>query len=109
MRVAQVIGRVTLSVQDPSYKGGRWVLCSPVELEDFNTACHTPPPISKQPALVAYDAMGANRGDIVGIVDGAEATAPFAYDIPIDAITVAIFDSLQYQPPVSQSQTAENP
>ena len=40
---------------------------------------------------------------IVGLVEGAEATSPFAYEIPIDAITVAIFDSLKYEPPVSQS------
>ena len=42
-------------------------------------------------------------GDIVGIVEGAEATAPFDFPIPIDAITVAIFDSLSYEPPLSDS------
>jgi carbon dioxide concentrating mechanism protein CcmL len=57
------------------------------------------PPLSKQFSLVAYDNLGAGEGDIVGIVEGAEATAPFDYDIPIDAITVAIFDSLSYEPP----------
>lgn len=99
MRVAQVIGRVTLSVQDPSFKGGRWLMCNPLEVEDFNTACEKAPPISKQFTLVAFDDLGAGEGDIVGIVEGAEATAPFDYDIPIDAITVAIFDSLSYQAP----------
>ncbi len=99
MRIAQVIGRVTLNVQDPSFKGGRWLMCSPVATEHFNTACHTAPPVSKESSLVAYDNLGAGEGDIVGIVEGAEATAPFDYDIPIDAITVAIFDSLSYQAP----------
>jgi ethanolamine utilization protein EutN len=99
MRVAQVIGRVTLSVQDPSFKGGRWLMCNPLEAEDFNSACENAPPLSKQFSLVAYDGIGAGEGDIVGIVEGAEATAPFDHDIPIDAITVAIFDSLSYQPP----------
>jgi microcompartment protein CcmK/EutM len=99
MRVAQVIGRVTLNVQDPSFKGGRWLMCNPVELAHFNTACHTTPPLSKEFSLVAYDNLGAGEGDIVGIVEGAEATAPFDHDIPIDAITVAIFDSLSYQAP----------
>ena len=64
MRVAQVIGRVTLSIQDPSFKGGRWLMVNPLD---------------------------------------AEATAPFDFPIPIDAITVAIFDSLSYQPPLSDS------
>ena len=101
MRVAQVIGRVTLSVQDPSFKGGRWIICNPVDTEHFNDACKTPPPLSSQFSMVAYDGLGAGEGDIVGIVEGAEATAPFDYDIPIDAITVAVFDTLNYQPPVS--------
>jgi carbon dioxide concentrating mechanism protein CcmL len=99
MRVAQVIGRVTLSLQDPSFKGGRWLMCNPLDAESFNTACAKPPPLSSQSSLVAYDNLGAGDGDIVGIVEGAEATAPFDYDIPIDAITVAIFDSLSYQAP----------
>ena len=101
MRVAQVIGRVTLSLQDPSYKGGRWLVCNPVDAAEFNTACQKPPPVSAQHSLVAYDNLGAREGDIVGIVEGAEATAPFDYDIPIDAITVAVFDSLSYEPPLS--------
>lgn len=74
-------------------------MCNPVELAHFNTACQTTPPLSKEFSLVAYDNLGAGEGDIVGIVEGAEATAPFDHDIPIDAITVAIFDSLSYQAP----------
>lgn len=101
MRVAHVIGRVTLNVQDPGFKGGRWLLCNPVAAADLNKACQQPPPISAESTLVAYDDLGAGRGDIVGIVEGAEATAPFAHDMPIDAITVAIFDSLTYQPPAA--------
>ncbi len=100
MRIAQVIGRVTLSVQDPSYKGGRWLVCNPLDAGHLNTACQTRPPLSNQFSLVAYDDLGAGEGDIVGIVEGAEATAPFDFDIPIDAITVAVFQSLNYQPPL---------
>jgi microcompartment protein CcmK/EutM len=99
MRVAQVIGRVTLNVQDPSFKGGRWLLCNPLETGHINSACHKAPPLSPQFTVIAYDDLGAGDGDIVGIVEGAEATAPFDHDIPIDAITVAIFDSLSYQAP----------
>ena len=100
MRVAQVIGRVTLNIQDPSLKGGRWLMCNPLEARDFNTACTKLPAVSSQTSLVAYDNLGAGDGDIVGIVEGAEATAPFDHDIPIDAITVAIIDSLHYEPPL---------
>jgi carbon dioxide concentrating mechanism protein CcmL len=103
MRVAQVIGRVTLSVQDPSFKGGRWLMVNPLDAGQFNDACRKAPALSSQSSLVAFDNMGAGDGDIVGIVEGAEATAPFDFPIPIDAITVAIFDSLSYEPPLSDS------
>jgi microcompartment protein CcmK/EutM len=103
MRVAQVIGRLTLSIQDPSFKGGRWLMVNPLDADQFNTACTKAPELTGQWSLVAYDNLGAGDGDIVGIVEGAEATAPFDYSIPIDAITVAIFDSLSYEPPVSKS------
>jgi microcompartment protein CcmK/EutM len=75
-------------------------MCNPLDASDFNSACEKPPAHSSQFSLVAYDNLGAGEGDIVGIVEGAEATAPFDHDIPIDAITVAIFDSLSYEPPV---------
>ena len=101
MRIAQVIGRVTLSLQDPSFRGGRWLLVNPLDALQFNGACHIAPALSAQPSLVAYDNIGAGEGAIVGIVEGAEATAPFDFPIPIDAIIVAIFDSLSYEPPAA--------
>jgi microcompartment protein CcmK/EutM len=103
MRVAHVIGRVTLSIQDPSFKGGRWLIVNPLDAGQFNDACRKAPALSGQASLIVYDNMGAGDGDIVGIVEGAEATAPFDFPIPLDAITVAIFDSLSYQPPLSDS------
>ena len=101
MRIAQVIGRVTLSIQDPSFKGGRWLMVNPLDAEQLNRACHAAPTLTTQFSLVAYDNLGAGEGDIVGVVEGAEATAPFTYPIPIDAITVAIFESLSYEPPIA--------
>lgn len=99
MRIAQIIGRVTLSIQDPSFKGGRWLMANPLDAAQINNSCGKAPALSAQPSLVTYDDLGAGLGDIVGIVEGAEATAPFDYPIPIDAITVAIFDSLSHTPP----------
>lgn len=101
MRLAQIIGRVTLSIQDPSFKGGRWLMANPLDAAQINGACGKVPAMSVQASLVTYDNIGAGLGDIVGIVEGAEATAPFDFPIPIDAITVAIFDSLSHTPPES--------
>jgi microcompartment protein CcmK/EutM len=99
MRIAQVIGRVTASLYDPSFQGARWLICSPVDTVHLADACQRRPPLSSQPSIVVYDDLGAGEGDIVGVVEGAEATAPFDRDIPIDAVTVAIFDALHYRPP----------
>ncbi len=98
MRVAQVIGRVTLSISDPSFNGGRWLMVNPLDAGQYNDACLKAPKLTSQPTFVVYDNLGAGDGDIVGVVEGVEATAPFDFPIPIDAITVAIFDSLSYQP-----------
>ncbi len=98
MRIGQVIGRVTMSQQDAAFKGARWLVVNPVGADDLNSACSRPPKLTKQPSLVVYDRIGAGVEDIVGFVEGAEATAPFDGPTPIDAITVAIFDQIHYQP-----------
>ena len=59
MRVAQVIGRVTLNLQDPSFKGGRWLMVNPLDAGQFNGACQQAPALSAQNSLIAYDNIGA--------------------------------------------------
>ncbi len=98
MKIAQVIGRAVMSQQDPSFVGGRWLLVNPLDAAQLADCCVAAPQVSGQATLVAYDDLGAGQGDIVGIVEGAEATAPFDQPIPIDALCVAIFDSIEYQP-----------
>ena len=97
MRIGHVIGRVTMNHQDPALKGGRWLIVHPVDAEDLNTACEKPPRLLPGYGPVVYDNLGAGQGDIIGYVEGAEATAPFDHPIPIDAICVAIFDHLHYE------------
>jgi microcompartment protein CcmK/EutM len=98
MRIGQVIGKITMSRQDPAFNAATWLMVSPVESRDLNTCCDKAPRLSKEPSLVVYDRMGAGTNDIVGFVEGAEATAPFDQPTPIDAITVALFDQINYQP-----------
>jgi len=100
MRIGHVIGRVTLNHFDPPLKGGRWLMVHPVGVDDLEGACAERPPLHAGYGPVIYDNLGAGDGDIVGYVEGAEATAPFDGDMPIDAICVAIFDSIHYQPPI---------
>lgn len=98
MRIGQVIGKITMSRQDPAFKAATWLMVSPVDARDFNTCCEQPPHLGKEPSVVVYDRLGAGTHDIVGFVEGAEATAPFDDPTPIDAITVALFDQIKYQP-----------
>ena len=100
MKLGQVIGRVVLSSQPAEFRGGRWLLASPLEAADLRDGMPTAPRAGAQPTLVVFDDLGAGIGDVIGIVEGAEAMAPFSHAMPIDAINVAIFDRIRYQPPV---------
>jgi carbon dioxide concentrating mechanism protein CcmL len=98
MRIGQVIGKTVMSVQDDALKGGRWLIVSPLDASQFSEACSKKQPISAQSSLIVYDNIGAGEGDVIGFSEGAEATAPFSEPIPIDALCIAIFDSIDYTP-----------
>jgi len=97
MRLGHVIGRVTLSQQDPAYHGGRFLLVQPFGRDQFRGAGMTP--LAPGSSLVVYDQLGADLGHVVGFTEGAEATAPFPEPTPVDAYCTAIVDEIFYQPP----------
>lgn len=103
MRIGQVIGRTVMSVQDASFKGGRFLLVSPLDASQFSQACTTSIPVTAQASIVVYDNIGAGEGDVIGFSEGAEATAPFPSPIAIDALCIAIFDRIDYSPFSSQN------
>ena len=98
MRLGHVIGRVTLSQQDPAYHGGRFLLVQPFGRDQYRGAGMTP--LAAGNSLVVYDQLGADLGHVVGFTEGAEATAPFPEPTPVDAYCTAIVDEIFYQPPV---------
>jgi ethanolamine utilization protein EutN len=97
MRLGHVIGKVTLSKQDPAYKGGRFLLVQPFAKAQFAGAPMVP--LAKGNSLVVYDNLGADLGHIIGFTEGAEATAPFDNPTPVDAFNAAIVDEIFYTPP----------
>ena len=99
MRIGHVIGKVTMHTQEKSFSGARWLLVNPVDTDQLDSCTREAPAVTGQPSLVVYDHVGAGEGDIIGFVEGAEATAPFEKPTPIDAISLAIFDTLSYLPP----------
>jgi ethanolamine utilization protein EutN len=97
MRLGHVIGRITLSQQDPAYHGGRFLLVQPFGRDQYRGAGMTP--LAPGSSLVMYDQLGAGVGHVVGFTEGAEATAPFPEPTPVDAYCAAIIDQIFYQPP----------
>lgn len=97
MRLGHVIGRVTLSKQDPAYKGGRFLLVQPFAKAQFGGAPMTP--LAPGSSLVVYDNLGAGLGHIIGFTEGAEAAAPFDQPTPVDAFNAALVDDFFYTPP----------
>ena len=48
-----------MSVQEPAFKGARWLVVNPLEAEQLNTACDIEPGLTSRPSLVVYDKLGA--------------------------------------------------
>jgi len=89
MRIAEVIGTVTLSRAHPSLVGARWLIGVPFSLEALKKGA----PDGED--LVIYDNMGAGPGSRVGFSEGVEAAAPFFPDKkPIEAYCACLLDQL---------------
>jgi microcompartment protein CcmK/EutM len=97
MRLGKVIGKVVLSQQDPAYHGGRFLVVMPTDKAQLRDPAR-PMPDSQQPSVVVYDNLGAGTGDLIGFVEGAEATEPFDHPMPVDALAVSLLDHCHYQP-----------
>jgi ethanolamine utilization protein EutN len=93
MRIAEVIGTVTLSRWHPALDGARWIVGVPFSLEALQASA---PPDGED--LVIYDQLGAGNGQRIGVSEGMEAAAPFYPEKkPIDAYCAAILDQIVVQ------------
>ncbi|WP_269522852.1 EutN/CcmL family microcompartment protein [Coraliomargarita parva] len=97
MKPARVIGTVTLSHAAPQFKGARWLLVGPMGPDELSGK--NPDGVAEGWTPVVYDKLGAGVGDPILYVEGAEATQPFDFPIPLDTINVALLDKYTYQPP----------
>ncbi|MEX2112105.1 MAG: EutN/CcmL family microcompartment protein [Pirellulales bacterium] len=90
MRIAEVIGTVTLNRTHPSFPLGALRLAVPLTLTDL--LGQTEPAAD---TLVVFDEFGAGAGSFIAVSDGAEAAQPFHPDgKPVDAYNAAILDRL---------------
>lgn len=88
MRMAEVIGTVTLSASVPSLKRGSFRLIVPLSLSDL--LGQTEPAADP---IVVYDELGAAIGSRIAISEGREAAQPFGKNVkPVDTYNAAILD-----------------
>jgi ethanolamine utilization protein EutN len=93
MRIADVIGTVTLNVVHPSMVGNcfKWVV--PLSWDDL--AGRESEPLEE---IVALDELGAGIGSRIALSEGREAAMPFYPAVkPVDAYNAAILDTLEYE------------
>jgi microcompartment protein CcmK/EutM len=90
MRIAEVIGRVTLSRAHPSLKGGRFVIALPMPREALVEDSS-----KRGEEVIVYDDLGASPGSLIGLSEGGEAANPFRPDKkPIDAYCAFLIDQI---------------
>jgi ethanolamine utilization protein EutN len=91
MRIARIVGTVTLNRRHESFGGAVLKLVRPLSLSDL--AGQTQPEAEE---LVIWDQLGAGQGELIALSEGAEAAQPFRPDVkPVDAYCAAILDSLE--------------
>ncbi|MFN4260518.1 MAG: EutN/CcmL family microcompartment protein [Gemmataceae bacterium] len=94
MRIAEIIGTVTLSRTHPSLEGHRWIIGVPFSLKSL---CASSPPDGED--VVILDDLGAGLGSRVGVSEGVEATMPFyPRRKPIDAYCACLLDQVMVEP-----------
>ena len=90
MRIAEVIGTVTLARCHPSVAGYRWVIGVPFSLKALTNSL---PPDGED--LVILDELGAGENTTIGVSEGVEAMMPFQPNKkPIDAYCACIVDTI---------------
>jgi ethanolamine utilization protein EutN len=89
MRIAKVVGTVTLNRWHPSFSAARLRLVVPLSLAELQGA------EPQADEMVAWDDQGAGIGSLIAMTEGAEATQPFRPDLkPVDAYAAAIVDTI---------------
>jgi len=90
MRIAEVIGTVTLSRGHPTMARARFIVGVPFSLRALQ---QQGAPDGED--VVIFDSLGAGHGQRIGFSEGIEAAAPFYPERkPVDAYCACIIDQL---------------
>jgi ethanolamine utilization protein EutN len=95
MRIAEVIGTVTLNRGHPSVTAFRWIIGIPFSLKALRDNL---PPDGED--VVIFDNLGSGIGARIGFSEGGEAAAPFyPKKVPVDAYCACILDRVGLHEP----------
>lgn len=101
MRIARVIGTVTLSRRLPDLKPGRYVIAEALDgraLEGLENATRREKAMPE--SLIVFDDMGVGVGQLIAVSEGREACMPwYPEKVPVDAYAAAILDSVEVAQP----------
>ena len=91
MKIAKILGTVTLNRCLPSFEAARLRLAVPLELENLQ---HDGEP-RLDGTLVVWDELGTGLGQLIALSEGGEAAQPFRPELkPVDSYNAAILDSI---------------
>ncbi len=92
MKIARVIGQITLGKRHPDLVAGRWLLVRLARRATLAGADRGGPE-----TLVVYDDLGAGLDDQIGLAESREAAAPFRpKKVPTDAYNAAILERVNF-------------
>jgi microcompartment protein CcmK/EutM len=95
MRLGIVRGHVVLNPSVEAFRGKTLVVLEPVTMENLRAGNG----LGGGKALVAIDALGAAKGQMVAFTEGSEAANPYWPEkVPVDASCSLIVDSFNLQP-----------
>jgi microcompartment protein CcmK/EutM len=90
MRIAKVVGTVTLSRCHESFVGARLRLVQPLSLAELRGE-RSP----QADEIVVWDELASGLGDLIAVSEGGEAAQPFRpKDKAVDAYCSAILDTV---------------
>ncbi|MEC7564905.1 MAG: EutN/CcmL family microcompartment protein [Planctomycetota bacterium] len=91
MRVATIIGHLTLNECLPEFEGASLKLGIPMNLDDVRNAA-----ASELDFVVLWDDLGAASDTLIALSESAEAARPFRPALkPVDAYNAAILENIE--------------
>ena len=94
MRIAEIIGRVTLSREHPSLRNARLVIGLPMTRSALMEGSS-----ERGEEVVIFDELGAGPGALIGLSEGREAANPFGKaKVPVDAYCACLLDRVDVAP-----------